>query len=262
MRSIARWSAEQARGTWQRTRAEVGARPLLFGALTGGVFLGYLALILALNGLSVGRLPNVFVAFDVIEGLSDSLTLPMPLGARWETVAEQPLVLVAYMHPLLGRFDGQYTLTLRVTLTLLLMSCLMAAHVLVLVSLVRLRRAAGMTLGGACVGTGGTGLILGGAGAAAMACCGSAGLSITASLLGSGMGATATLGSLVVKHAGVFGGLGIALMLLNLWVVSTLLARGRCASVAVLTDSQSHGGSDGYISRLPSRGRARSSGLP
>ncbi|MBI3029697.1 MAG: hypothetical protein HYY64_09320 [Candidatus Rokubacteria bacterium] len=204
------------REAWRTIRAELATRWGGFCLLTVLVLAGYAAVIFSMAALNVGALPNYFRWFRVLEGFEEILTLAMPLGERYELLAEQPIFEFGYRHPLMGSLEGAYTLTLHVALNLTLVSALVALYLLLMARAVRgagLSRRALTSLGlggGASAG----GVLT--AGAATVACCGAGAASILLTLLGVGAG----VGLFLAEHDRAFGGLGLLLMLANLWVAA------------------------------------------
>lgn len=191
---------------------------------TAGVALGYAIFIFTMTSLTIGRLPNYFRWFDVAEGLVDAVTLSMPPGERYHLIAEQPIFEFGYHHPLMQTLEGVFTLTVHVALNLGVMSALIGAYCLVLGRSLR-HRLQGQTVAALGVGGGGGSLGVLTAGAASVACCGGGGISVALSAIG----VSSQLGSFLVEHDQVFGALGVALMLLSLWLVLRL-ELGQCAS--------------------------------
>lgn len=204
------------REAWRTVRAELAARWGGFCLLTVLVLAGYAAAIFTMAALNVGAPPNYFRWFRVVEGLGEVLTLAMPLGERYELLAEQPIFEFGYRHPLMGSLEGVFTLTLHVALNLTLVSALIALYCLLMARALRgvglSRRAlASLGLGG---GASAAGVLT--AGAATVACCGAGAASILLTLLGAGAG----VGLFLAEHDRAFGGLGLLLMLANLWVAA------------------------------------------
>lgn len=220
-RTLIRHAREIARVVYE----EIRAHPVAFGLLTGAVFVAYLGLIFALTVLSTEKLPNYFRRFAVVEGIVENLTLPMPLAARYESLAEQPLFEFAHREPAFGQFEAQYTLTLHTALNLFLISSLIAVYVLLFIRVPCARRLGRRGVASLGVGAGGSGAMVLTAGAASVACCGGTGAPFLLTLLGSGVGG-GLLGTFVVEHDEAFGGLGVILMLVNLWFVSSRLSGG------------------------------------
>ena len=210
------------RDAWRTVRAELAARWGGFCLLTVLILAGYAAVIFSLATLNVGTLPNYFRWFRVVEGLGEVLTLAMPLGERYDLLAEQPIFEFGYRHPLMGSLEGAYTLTLHTALNLVLVSALVALYCLLMA---RALRGVGLTrktltslgLGG---GASAAGVLT--AGAATVACCGAGAVSILLTLLGAGAG----VGLFLAEHDRAFGGLGLLLMLGNLWVAARWVRAG------------------------------------
>jgi len=210
------------RDAWRTVSAELAARWGGFCLLTVLILAGYAAAIFSLAALNVGTLPNYFRWFRVVEGLGEVLTLAMPLGERYDLLAEQPIFEFGYRHPLMGSLEGVYTLTLHTTLNLVLVSALVALYCLLMA---RALRGVGLTrktltslgLGG---GASAAGVLT--AGAATVACCGAGAASILLTLLGAGAG----VGLFLAEHDRAFGGLGLLLMLANLWVAARWVRAG------------------------------------
>ena len=210
------------RGAWRTVRAELAARWGGFCLLTVLILAGYAAVIFSMAALNVGTLPNYFRWFRVVEGLGEVLTLAMPLGERYDLLAEQPIFEFGYRHPLMGSLEGAYTLTLHTALNLVLVSALVALYCLLMA---RALRGVGLTrktltslgLGG---GASAAGVLT--AGAATVACCGAGAASILLTLLGAGAG----VGLFLAEHDRAFGGLGLLLMLANLWVAARWVRAG------------------------------------
>ncbi|MFZ1061599.1 MAG: hypothetical protein WAP47_20695 [Candidatus Rokuibacteriota bacterium] len=210
------------RDAWRTVRAELAARWGGFCLLTVLILAGYAAVIFTMAALNVGTLPNYFRWFRVVEGLGELLTLAMPLGERYELLSEQPIFEFGYRHPLMGSLEGVYTLTLHTALNLVLVSALVALYCLLMA---RALRGVGLTrktltslgLGG---GASAAGVLT--AGAATVACCGAGAASILLTLLGAGAG----VGLFLAEHDRAFGGLGLLLMLANLWVAARWVRAG------------------------------------
>jgi len=210
------------RDAWRTVRAELAARWGGFCLLTVLILAGYAAVIFSMAALNVGTLPNYFRWFRVVEGLGEVLTLAMPLGERYDLLAEQPIFEFGYRHPLMGSLEGAYTLTLHTALNLALVSALVALYCLLMA---RALRGVGLTrktltslgLGG---GASAAGVLT--AGAATVACCGAGAASILLTLLGAGAG----VGLFLAEHDRAFGGLGLLLMLGNLWVAARWVRAG------------------------------------
>ena len=210
------------RDAWRTVRAELAARWGGFCLLTVLILAGYAAVIFSMAALNVGTLPNYFRWFRVVEGLGEVLTLAMPLGERYDLLAEQPIFEFGYRHPLMGSLEGAYTLTLHTALNLVLVSALVALYCLLMA---RALRGVGLTrktltslgLGG---GASAAGVLT--AGAATVACCGAGAASILLTLLGAGAG----VGLFLAEHDRAFGGLGLLLMLANLWVAARWVRAG------------------------------------
>jgi len=210
------------RDAWRTVRAELAARWGGFCLLTVLILAGYAAVIFSMAALNVGTLPNYFRWFRVVEGLGEVLTLAMPLGERYDLLAEQPIFEFGYRHPLMGSLEGAYTLTLHTALNLALVSALVALYCLLMA---RALRGVGLTrktltslgLGG---GASAAGVLT--AGAATVACCGAGAASILLTLLGAGAG----VGLFLAEHDRAFGGLGLLLMLANLWVAARWVRAG------------------------------------
>lgn len=204
------------REAWRTVRAELAARWGGFCLLTALVVAGYAAVIFSMAALNVGALPNYFRWFRVVEGLEELLTLAMPLGERYELLAEQPIFEFGYLHPLMGSLEGVYTLTLHTALNLTLVSALIALYCLLMARALRgggltRKTAASLGLGG---GASAAGVLT--AGAATVACCGAGAASILLTLLGVGAG----VGLFLSEHDRALGALGLLLMLGNLWVAA------------------------------------------
>lgn len=204
------------RDAWRTVRAELAARWGGFCLLTVLILAGYAAAIFSLAALNVGVLPNYFRWFRVVEGLVEILTLAMPLGERYELLAEQPIFEFGYRHPLMGSLEGVYTLTLHTALNLALVSALIALYGLLMARALRgvgltRKTLASLGLGG---GASAAGVLT--AGAATVACCGAGAVSILLTLVGVGAG----VGLFLAEHDRAFGGLGLLLMLANLWVAA------------------------------------------
>lgn len=210
------------RDAWRTVGTELAARWGGFCLLTVLILAGYAAVIFSMAALNVGTLPNYFRWFRVVEGLGEVLTLAMPLGERYDLLAEQPIFEFGYRHPLMGSLEGVYTLTLHTTLNLVLVSALVALYCLLMA---RALRGVGLTrktltslgLGG---GASAAGVLT--AGAATVACCGAGAASILLTLLGAGAG----VGLFLAEHDRAFGGLGLLLMLANLWVAARWVRAG------------------------------------
>ena len=210
------------RDAWRTVRAELAARWGGFCLLTVLILAGYAAVIFSMAALNVGTLPNYFRWFRVVEGLGEVLTLAMPLGERYDLLAEQPIFEFGYRHPLMGSLEGVYTLTFHTALNLVLVSALVALYCLLMA---RALRGVGLTrktltslgLGG---GASAAGVLT--AGAATVACCGAGAVSILLTLLGAGAG----VGLFLAEHDRAFGGLGLLLMLANLWVAARWVRAG------------------------------------
>ena len=210
------------RDAWRTVSAELAARWGGFCLLTVLILAGYAAVIFSMAALNVGTLPNYFRWFRVVEGLGEVLTLAMPLGERYDLLAEQPIFEFGYRHPLMGSLEGVYTLTLHTALNLVLVSALVALYCLLMA---RALRGVGLTrktltslgLGG---GASAAGVLT--AGAATVACCGAGAVSILLTLLGAGAG----VGLFLAEHDRAFGGLGLLLMLANLWVAARWVRAG------------------------------------
>lgn len=210
------------RDAWRTVSAELAARWGGFCLLTVLILAGYAAVIFSMAALNVGTLPNYFRWFRVVEGLGEVLTLAMPLGERYDLLAEQPIFEFGYRHPLMGSLEGAYTLTLHTALNLVLVSALVALYCLLMA---RALRGVGLTrktltslgLGG---GASAAGVLT--AGAATVACCGAGAASILLTLLGAGAG----VGLFLAEHDRAFGGLGLLLMLANLWVAARWVRAG------------------------------------
>ena len=210
------------RDAWRTVGTELAARWGGFCLLTVLILAGYAAVIFSMAALNVGTLPNYFRWFRVVEGLGEVLTLAMPLGERYDLLAEQPIFEFGYRHPLMGSLEGVYTLTLHTTLNLVLVSALVALYCLLMA---RALRGVGLTrktltslgLGG---GASAAGVLT--AGAATVACCGAGAASILLTLLGVGAG----VGLFLSEHDRAFGGLGLLLMLANLWVAARWVRAG------------------------------------
>lgn len=210
------------RDAWRTARAELAARWGGFCLLTVLILAGYAAVIFSMAALNVGTFPNYFRWFRVVEGLGEVLTLAMPLGERYDLLAEQPIFEFGYRHPLMGSLEGAYTLTLHTALNLVLVSALVALYCLLMA---RALRGVGLTrktltslgLGG---GASAAGVLT--AGAATVACCGAGAASILLTLLGAGAG----VGLFLAEHDRAFGGLGLLLMLANLWVAARWVRAG------------------------------------
>ena len=210
------------RDAWRTVGTELAARWGGFCLLTVLILAGYAAVIFSMAALNVGTLPNYFRWFRVVEGLGEVLTLAMPLGERYDLLAEQPIFEFGYRHPLMGSLEGVYTLTLHTALNLVLVSALVALYCLLMA---RALRGVGLTRktltslglgGGASAG----GVLT--AGAATVACCGAGAASILLTLLGAGAG----VGLFLAEHDRAFGGLGLLLMLANLWVAARWVRAG------------------------------------
>ncbi len=204
------------RNAWRTIRAELAARWGGFCLLTVLILAGYAAAIFSMAALNVRALPNYFRWFRVVEGIVETLTLSMPLGERYDLLAEQPIFEFGYRHPLMGSLEGVYTLTLHTALNLALVSALIALYGLLMARALRgvglTRKAlASLGLGG---GASAAGVLT--AGAATVACCGAGAVSILVTLVGVGAG----VGLFLAEHDRAFGGLGLALMLANLWVAA------------------------------------------
>ena len=210
------------RDAWRTVGTELAARWGGFCLLTVLILAGYAAVIFSMAALNVGTLPNYFRWFRVVEGLGEVLTLAMPLGERYDLLAEQPIFEFGYRHPLMGSLEGAYTLTLHTALNLVLVSALVALYCLLMA---RALRGVGLTrktltslgLGG---GASAAGVLT--AGAATVACCGAGAASILLTLLGAGAG----VGLFLAEHDRAFGGLGLLLMLANLWVAARWVRAG------------------------------------
>lgn len=210
------------RDAWRTVGTELAARWGGFCLLTVLILAGYAAVIFSMAALNVGTLPNYFRWFRVVEGLGEVLTLAMPLGERYDLLAEQPIFEFGYRHPLMGSLEGAYTLTLHTALNLVLVSALVALYCLLMA---RALRGVGLTrktltslgLGG---GASAAGVLT--AGAATVACCGAGAVSILLTLLGAGAG----VGLFLAEHDRAFGGLGLLLMLANLWVAARWVRAG------------------------------------
>ncbi len=202
--------------------AELAARWGGFCLLTVLILAGYAAVIFSMAALNVGTLPNYFRWFRVVEGLGEVLTLAMPLGERYDLLAEQPIFEFGYRHPLMGSLEGAYTLTLHTALNLVLVSALVALYCLLMARALRgvgltRKTLASLGLGG---GASAAGVLT--AGAATVACCGAGAVSILLTLLGAGAG----VGLFLAEHDRAFGGLGLLLMLANLWVAARWVRAG------------------------------------
>lgn len=210
--------------TWQVARSEVAARWGGFCLLTLLTLGGYGAFVSSMVALNAGALPNYFKGFRVFEGIVETLTLSMPVRERIELLAEQPILLFGYRHPVMGSLEGAYTLTLLALLNFLVMSALIALYCLLAGRALRRRVSTKRTA--AAVGVGGGGSVLGvlTAGAATVACCGGAGGSILLSLLGAGAG----VGLFLAEHNRAVGALGIVLMIVNLWVAAGWVSAATC----------------------------------
>ena len=206
-------------------RAELAARWGGFGLFTVLILAGYAAVIFSMAALNVRALPNYFRWFRVVEGIVETLTLSMPLGERYELLAEQPIFEFGYRHPLMGSLEGVYTLTLHVALNLALVSALIALYGLLMARALRgvgltRKTVASLGLGG---GASTAGVLT--AGAATVACCGAGAVSILLTLVGVGAG----VGLFLAEHDRAFGGLGLLLMLSNLWVAARWARSGGVA---------------------------------
>src|SRR5712692_8026216 len=128
---------QSLRDAWRTVRAELAARWGGFCFLTVLILAGYAAVIFSMAALNVRALPNYFRWFRVVEGIVETLTLSMPLGERYEFLAEQPIFEFGYRHPLLGSLEGVYTLTLHTALNLALVSALIALYGLLMARALR-----------------------------------------------------------------------------------------------------------------------------
>jgi hypothetical protein len=146
----------------------------------------------------------------------ETLTLSMPLRARYELLSGQPLVEFGHRHPTMGTLEGVHTLTLHAWLNLVVMSALIALYCLLMSRALHDRGVTSGTLTGFLLGGGSSAMGVLTASAATVACCGGAGASIALSLLGVGAGA----GLFLAEHDHAFGALGFVLMLVNLWVTA------------------------------------------
>ena len=204
------------RDVWRTVRAELAARWGGFCLLTVLTLAGYAAVIFSMAALNVRALPNYFRWFRVVEGIVETLTLAMPLGERYELLAEQPIFEFGYRHPLLGSLEGVYTLTLHTALNLVLVSALIALYGLLMARALRGGGLTRKTLASLGLGGGASAAGVLTAGAATVACCGAGAVSILLTLVGVGAG----VGLFLAEHDRAFGGLGLALMLANLWVAA------------------------------------------
>ena len=214
------------RETWQVTRSEVAARWGGLLLLTLLFLAGYAGFIFSMTALNIGGLPNYYKAFAILEGIVETLTLSMPLRARYELLSEQPILMLGYLHPLMGSLEGAYVLTFHALLNLIVMSALIALYCLLLARAVRRRGLTRRTLAGLGLGGGGSTVGVMTAGAATVACCGGAGASVLLSLLGMGAG----IGLFLAEHHRAFGALGILLMLVNLWIAARWIISSPCAA--------------------------------
>lgn len=204
-------------------RDEVAARRGRFFVLAGLTFAAYVFAIAGVVTLRAGAVPDYVRGFSVLEGLQEVLTLSMPLSERYELLAEQPLLEVGYLHPVMGTLEGASTLTLHVLFNLLLMSFLMAAYMLVVGRALRTRGLAGRALGGLGLAGGGSTVGLLTAAAATVACCGGPATSALLTLLG----ASAGVSGFVTQHDRAFGAAGVLVMLVSLGMAARL-ARAAC----------------------------------
>jgi hypothetical protein len=205
---------EAVRERWQAGRGEAAARWRGLCLLTLLVLTGYAIFVFAIATLNVGEFPNYYVGFRAFEGIVETITLSMPLRERYNLVAGQPLVAFGYRHPVMGSLEGLYVLTVHALLSFILMSALIALYCLFMNRALRARGLTPRTLAGFILGGGSSVMGVLTAGAATVACCGGAGVSVVLSLLGVGAGA----GLFLVEHERVLGAVGLGLMLVNLWV--------------------------------------------
>ena len=201
---------------WRVIRSELTARWAMFGVLSGLVFAGYALIIVTLTSINAGGVPNYYRNFAAAEAVVETLTLTMPASARYELLAEQPLLEFGRQHPTLGTLEGVYILSLHAAVNLVLMSALIALYCLLLSSALWRRGVTSGTLGGLLVGGSGSAMSVLTAGAATVACCGGTGVSVALSLIGAGTGA----GLFLAEHDRAFGAFGIGLMLVNLWITA------------------------------------------
>lgn len=211
--------------TWRVARSEVAARWGGFCLLTLLTLGGYGAFVFSMVAWNVGALPNYFMGFRVLEGIVETLTLSMPLRERIELLAEQPILLFGYRHPVMESLEGAYILTLLALVNFFLMSVLIALYCLLVGRALRRHRNLSRRTATA-VGVGSGGSILGvlTAGAATVACCGGPGGSILLTFLGAGAG----VGLFLAEHRRAVGALGIVLMIVNLWVVARWVSSATC----------------------------------
>lgn len=205
---------EAARARWRTGRREAAARWGWLCLVTLLVLAAYATFVFAMAALNVGVVPNYFVAFSAVEGIAEILSLPMSLRDRYDLVTGQPLVAFGYRHPVMGSLEGLYVLTAQALFNFLLMSALIALYCLFMSRALQARGVTPRTLTGFVLGGGSSLVGVLTAGAATVACCGGAGVSVLLSLLGVGAGA----GLFLVEHERAFGAVGLALMLVNLWV--------------------------------------------
>jgi hypothetical protein len=222
MASPTRALGESVRLVWGEVWVRWG-RFCLLGLLT---FAAYAVVIVGLVALRAGAVPNYARTFNALEGLQEVLTLAMPLQERYALFAEQPLLELGYLHPLMGTLEGAYTVTVHVLLNIVLVSALIAAYVLVMVRAFRARGLTARTVTGlGLVGSGSTVGILT-AGAATVACCGGPAASAVLTLLG----ASAAAATFVTEHDQALGAVGVLLMVVSLWM-ATRLVRVACETV-------------------------------
>ncbi|MBI4637901.1 MAG: hypothetical protein HY727_16320 [Candidatus Rokubacteria bacterium] len=226
MRNALSYLARAVRETWLVASREVASKWSLFLLLMSAVYLGYGVLIFSLTVLGTAKFPNYFKWFHIWEGIVDVLTLPMPLGARYDLLSHQPLFEFAYSHPVMHTLEGLYIMTLHAALNLLLMSALIAAYCLVMGRALHIRGATGKTMGSAGLGGSGGSVGVLTAGVASVACCGGSGVSVLLAALGAG----SQVGAFLVKYDEAFAALGIILMLLSLWFATRLSLAARCAT--------------------------------
>lgn len=214
--------------TWQVARSEVAARWGGFCLLTLLFLAGYAGLIFSMTVLNIGGLPNYLKTFRVLEGIVETLTLSMPLRERYEDLSEQPILMFAYLHPLMNSLEGAYTLTLHALLNLILMSALIALYCLLLGRALRRRGLTRGTVAGLGLGGGGSAVGVLTSSVASVACCGGAAASVLLTLLG--VGAGTGIGLFLAEYDRAFGVLGVLLMLVSLWIAARWIISSPCAA--------------------------------
>jgi hypothetical protein len=221
---------------WRVTWSELAAQWVTFSVLSALVFAGYATFIVTMTAVNAGGLPNYYRSFAAVEAVVETLTLTMSASARYELLAEQPLLEFGRQDPTMGTLEGVYTLSLHSALNLVLMSALIALYCLLVASALRRHGVTSATLGGFLVGGSGSAMSVLTAGAASVACCGGTGASVALSLLGVGAGA----GLMLAEHDRVFGAIGIVLMLVNLWITAGwLVPRQRIVATPAIAGARS-----------------------